>query len=161
MLTARIKIGDDGTYQDTVEGWGLVYLSSDSRLASDIKDFEATQYPEEEGEHILPKTVDAPFDYKVKFFIRTSTRENANAKVAAFNNAISTQDATTKVRTFKKIYFHDEYKKVLIVGYPKPMAEPDKFWRDTRGNALDVVTVELLIRVTTPSECDFNYDSSD
>ena len=69
MLTARIKIGD-GEIKDTRD-YGFVYLDSDKRVGADSKGFESTSYPEEEGEHIIPKTVDAAFDYNVKFFIIT------------------------------------------------------------------------------------------
>lgn len=157
MLKANLKIGS-GQVKDTVDGWGLVYVSADSTLASPVKDFEVTSYPEEEGEHIIPKTVDAPFDYKVKFFIQTSSLENANAKVAAFNAELCT--VTDGVKEFKKVEFYNLYKGVKIVGYPKPISDAETFWRDSLGNALDAVVVEWTIRVTKPSECDFNYDSS-
>ena len=67
MLTVRLKIGS-GNVTDTTT-YGLVYLSADNRVGADIKGFESTSYPEQAGENLMPKTVDAPFDYKISFFI--------------------------------------------------------------------------------------------
>lgn len=154
MLTARIKIGDTGTIADTRD-YGLVYLTADNILGAPTNDFEATVYPEEEGEHVLAKTVDAPFDYKVRFFIKADgSLENANKKIAAFNAQLYSKTGDTK--TFKRVYLYNDYKRVMIAGYPKPISEVEDFWRDTKGNTYDVVTVEWLIRASKPSLCDFN-----
>ena len=156
--TRSISIPDS---QETIK---LVYVSADRRFAAEVKDFDTTTYPEQEGENIIAKTVDAPFDYKVKFYVDVEARSNqgallsnANAKIAAFNALLSTQDNTTKVRTFKQVEFYDLYKKVKIVGYPKPISEATDFWRDSSGKAHDVVVVEWTIRVVKPSLCSFNY----
>ena len=154
MLTARIKIGD-GAIQDT-QVYGLVYLDSDKRLAAPTKGFEATSYPEEEGEHIMPKTVDAAFDYKAKFFIQADSLENANEKIAAFNSELYTQEQDSDVKTFKQVEFYNDYKRHKIVGYPQPIAEATEFWRDRTNQVNDVVVVEWTIRVTKPSLCDFS-----
>lgn len=165
MIRVRLSIGAETAAEaastavytdDKSTAWGgLVYISSDNRFAADVKDYDATSYPEQEGENIIPKTVDAPFDYTVKFYINAEgSLENANQKIAAFNAALYTQDGD--VKTFKKVYFFNDYKKVLIVGYPKPMAAATDFWRDSEGKAHDVVVVEWTIRVTKPSECNFN-----
>ena len=69
MISVRVKIGS-GSIVDTSSTYGLVYIDSDKRVGSPVKGFESTAYPDEEGEHIIPVTVDAPFDYKVKFFIQ-------------------------------------------------------------------------------------------
>lgn len=171
MITVKLKIGS-GQVEDTrsisipdsQEKIKLVYISSDHRLAAEVKDFDTTTYPEQEGENIIPKTVDSPFDYKVKFYVDVDGRNNqgsllsdANAKIAAFNALLSTQDNTTKVRTFKQVEFYNLYKKVKIVGYPKPISEATDFWRDSSGKAHDIVVVEWTIRVVKPSSCDFNY----
>lgn len=156
MLTARIKIGGDDVRDSRY--WGLVYLDSDKALAAPIKGFEETSYPEQEGVNISPKTVDDAFDYKVKFFIQASTLEKANDKIAAFNSALYTQAQGSDVKEFKQVEFYNDYKRHKIVGYPHPIPEADKFWRDTHNPPLvsDVVTVEWLIRVNKPSECDFS-----
>ena len=94
MLRVRIKIGS-GTvvYTDTV--YGLVYLDSDKRMAAPVKALEKTSYPEEEGEHILPKTVDDAFDYKVKFFIDPSHQGGSPASLKTVNATINEfNDAT-------------------------------------------------------------------
>ena len=158
MLRVRIQIGD-GEILDSVEH-SLVYLSADHRFAAETKGFESTSYPEEEGEHVLPKTVDAAFDYKVRFYVRAEgALENANEKIAAFNALLYTQEQDSDVKTFKLVHFYNDYKKVLIVGYPKPISEATDFWRDGSGKAHDIVVVEWVIRVTKPSLCDFNLTS--
>lgn len=155
MLTVRIKIGDGNTQDSTAHG--LVYLSADHTFAAPTKGFESTAYPEEEGEHILNKTVDAPFDYKVKFYVNAEgALENANQKIAAFNALLFTQESGSDTKVFKQVYFYNDYKKVLIVGYPQPISEATDFWRDSKGKTHDVVVVEWTIRVTKPSLCDFN-----
>lgn len=157
MITARINI--DGTVRDT-QYYGLVYLDSDKRLAAPTKGFEATSYPEEEGEHILPKTVDDAFDYVVKFFIRATSVKDANALIDEFNAALYTQGAVGGVKTYKQVTFYNDYKRHKIVGYPQPISEAETFWRDPENQVHDVVVVEWTIRVTKPSLCNFN-DSSD
>lgn len=157
MLRVRIKIGgEDGAVIHDSTDYGLIYISADNRFAPDTKGFETTSYPEEEGEHILPKTVDDAFDYKVKFCIDASGGvESANAKIAAFNNLLYELDDAGN-RVYKEVYFYNDYKKVLIVGYPSPISNAETFWRDSKGEAIDVVVVEWNIRVTTPSKCNFN-----
>ena len=158
MLTARIKIGG-GNIVDTYETYGFVYLDSDKRVGPESKGFETVAYPEEEGEHILPKTVDAAFDYKVKFFIQADSLENANDKIAAFNAALYTQDEGSDTKVYKQVEFYNDYKRHKIVGYPKPIAEAEDFWRDRKNQVNDVVIIEWTIRVTKPSLCDYNLTS--
>ena len=154
MITVRLKIGD-GEIKDT-QDYGLVYLDSDKRVGPDSKGFESTQYPEEEGEHIIPKTVDAAFDYKVKFFIQADSIDNANEKIAAFNAMMYTKDPGSSVKTYKQVEFYNDYKRHKIVGYPMPISEATDFWRDKTNQINDVVIVEWTIRVTKPSLCDFS-----
>lgn len=154
MLTARLKIGTD-EIRDT-QFFGLVYLDSDKVLAAPTKGFESTSYPEEEGEHALPKTVDAAFDYKVKFFIQATSLQNANAIVSAFNESLYSQEEGSDIKTYKQVEFYNDYKRHKIVGYPQPIAEATQFWRDPRNIVTDVVVVEWTIRVTKPSLCDFS-----
>lgn len=159
MLKARIKIGD-GEVVDTFLGYGLVYLDSDKRTAAPSKGFESTSYPEDEGTHIIPKTVDDAFEYKVKFFIQASSLENANEKIVAFNNALydyvlDENDQPTDVKEYKQVEFYNDYKRHKIVGYPEPISEPTEFWRDPKNQVNDVVVVEWTIRVNKPSLCDF------
>lgn len=156
MIKAKIKIGS-GSVVYTDEAYGLVYLDSDKRTAAPIKGFEKTAYPEEEGEHLLPDTVDDAFDYKVKFFIQATSLANANAKVKAFNDAILPLNQTTGIRTAAQVEFYNLYKRNKIVGYCQPLAEPTEFWRDPSSQVNDVVVVELTIHVPKPSLCDFNY----
>lgn len=155
MITARIRIGDTGDPVDT-QSYGLVYVSSDSILGAPSKGFESTSYPEQEGENINPKTVDAAFDYTVKFFIKADDLLNANSIIKAFNDSLFTQAEGSDVKEYKRVYFYNDYKRVLIVGYPSPIQEATNFWRDTKGDVHDVVVVDFKIRVDQPHLCNFN-----
>lgn len=154
MIKVRLQIGD-GEILDTIDGYGLVYLSADSRFAAPIKEFEKTSYPEEEGEHILAKTVSDAFDYKVTWFIKADgSLNNANEIISRFNSLLYTQEGD--VKSFNRVKFYNDYKRVKIVGIPSPIQEATEFWRDARGKQHDVVCVEWTIRVDRPSLCDFN-----
>lgn len=160
MITARIKIGD-GSIVDT-QTYGLVYLDSDKRVGAPTKGFESTSYPEEEGEHILAKTVDAAFDYKVKFFIQASSLKDVNKRIEEFNEllyTVETGSGTGDVKVFKQVEFYNDYKRHKIVGYAQPMAEAEDYWRDPKNQVNDVAVVELTIRVNKPSLCDFALSS--
>lgn len=165
MITVRLKIGEEGAIQETNAAFGLVYVSSDNRFSAPVKEYESVTYPEEEGEHIIEKTVYAPFEYTVKFYINAEETNssgtllsNANKKIRDFNSQIFTEDETTHTLIPEKVYFYNDYKKVLIVGYPLPMEEATDFWRDSTGKAHDIVVSEWKIRVTKPSECNFNLE---
>ena len=157
MIKVRLQIGD-GPIENTSDKHSLVYLSSDTFFSAPLRSFESSKYPEQDGENIHPATVYEPFDYKVKFFVQAEPGlNNANQKIAAFNNLLYTKDASG-LKTFKRVIFYNDYKKVKIVGYPSLIKEAteDDFWRDSRGNVADVVCVEWSIRVDKPQECDFN-----
>ena len=154
MLTVRLKIGD-GAVSDT-QTYGLVYLDSDKVTGAPSKGFESTSYPEEEGEHIIPKTVDAAFDYKVKFFIQADSLQNANEKIEAFNALLYTQASGSDTKVYNQVEFYNDYKRHKIVGYPQPIAEAQEFWRDRTNQLNDIIVVEWTIRVTKPSLCDFS-----
>lgn len=152
MITVRLKIGS-GSIVDT-QTLGLIYLDSDKRTGAPSKGFESTSYPEEEGEHIIPKTVDAAFDYKVKFFVQGTSLEDANAKIDAFNQSLYTKSGD--VKTYYPVEFYNDYKRHKIVGYPSEIAEATDFWRDRTNQVNDVIVVEWTIRVNKPSLCDFS-----
>ena len=153
MIKVRLQIGS-GSVVDTETQYGFIYLDSDKRVGPSSKGFEKTSYPEEEGEHILPKTVDDAFDYKVKFFVQATSLASANAKISAFNAALYTKSGD--VKTYNQVTFYNDYKRHKIVGYPSEIAEAEEFWRDRKNQVNDVVVVEWTIRVTKPSLCDFN-----
>ena len=160
MIRVRLKIGDGETV-DTETAYGLVYLDSDKRVGPESKGFESTSYPEDEGEHIIPKTVDAAYDYKVKFFIQATSLKNANDRIAEFNALLySYASQTSKVKVFKKVEFYNYYKRHKIVGYPMEISEATDFWRDRSNQLQDIVIVELTIRVTQPSLCSYNLTAS-
>lgn len=153
MIKVRLQI-EDGEILDTETAYGFVYLDSDKRVGAPSKGFEKTSYPEEEGEHILPKTVDDAFDYKVKFFIQASSLKNANDRIADFNALLYTKSGD--VKTYKQVTFYNDYKRHKIVGYPSEISEAQDFWRDRTNQLNDIIIVEWTIRVNKPSLCDFN-----
>ena len=154
MIRVRLQIGD-GDVLDTIDSYGLVYVSADKRFEAPLKEIEKSSYPEQEGENSLDKTVRDAFDYKVVWFIKTDgTIVNANRIIASFNSRLYTQDGD--IMTFKQVKLYDDYKKVLIVGRPSLISEATEFWRDANGKQHDVVCVEWIIRVSKPSSCDFN-----
>jgi hypothetical protein len=138
-----------------MDGYGLVYVSSDNRFEAPIKEFEKTSYPEQEGENIIAKTVSDAFDYKVVWFIKADgSLNNANKIISQFNSLLYTQEGD--VKSFKRVTFYNDYKKVKIVGIPSLIQEATEFWRDANGTQHDVVCVEWEIRVSRPRLCDFN-----
>ena len=155
MIRVRLKIGNNAIL-DTIDGYGMVYVSSDHRFEAPLKEFEKTSYPEEEGEHILAKTVSDAFDYKTTWFIKADgSLDNANIVIKRFNALLYNQ-IKSDVKEFKQVAFYNDYKKVKIVGTPTLIQEATEFWRDARGKQHDVVCVEWVIRVSKPSLCDFN-----
>lgn len=154
MITVRLKIGD-GEIVDT-QTFGFIYLDSDKRVGAESKGFEATAYPEEEGEHILPKAADDAFDYKVKFFIQATSLKDANQLITEFNESLHDTPDELGLKTYNQVTFYNDYKRHKIVGYPSEIPEATDFWRDHRNQVEDIVIVEWTIRVTKPSLCDFN-----
>lgn len=159
MIKVRLQIGSGSVY-DTETQYGFIYLDSDKRVGAPSKGFEATSYPEEEGEHILPKSVDAAFDYKVKFFIQATSLASANAKIVAFNTALHGTADSKGLKEYYPVTFYNDYKRHKIVGYPTEIAEAQEFWRDKSNQINDVVVVEWTIRVNQPSLCDFNLTTT-
>ena len=153
MIKVRLAIGQ-GKILDTIDAYGLIYVSADRRFEAPLKEVEKTSYPEQEGENSLDKTVRDAFDYKVTWFIKAEgSTVNANRVIRSFNSMLYTQQGN--VLTFKQVSLYDDYKKVLIVGRPSLISEATEFWRDANGKQHDVVCVEWTIRVTKPSLCDF------
>ena len=158
MIKVRLQIGD-GDIVDTIDGYGLVYLSSDNVFQAPLKAFATTNYAEENGEHSSNKTTLDAFDYKVEFLVRANGKvENANATIANFNSLLYTQEKNSDIKVFKEVSFYNDYKKVLIVGRPSLINEAREFWRDANGLCHDVVKVEWVIRVSNPSKCNFNLE---
>lgn len=154
MIKVRLQISN-GDILDTIDGYGLVYVSSDNRFEAPIKEFEKTSYPEQEGENIIAKTVSDAFDYKVVWFIKADgSLNNANKIISQFNSLLYTQ--VGDVKSFNRVTFYNDYKKVKIVGIPSLIQEATEFWRDANGTQHDVVCVEWEIRVSMPRLCDFN-----
>lgn len=162
MIKVRIKIGD-GEIADTFSKWGFIYIDADERTEAPIKSRETTSYAEEAGEHIDPRTVQDAFDYTVKFLIECPNKdlENANAKIAAFNQALYTKSPDSDIRTYHEVTFYNDYNRIKIVGLAEPIAQPTDFFRKQDGSALDCAQVELKIRVSNPGKCDFDLTEND
>lgn len=159
MIKSRIKIGDGDIY-DFESLFGFIQVSSDNIFGAPVKPFEQTSYPEKAGVNILPLTVEDTFEYKATFFISAKGGfETANWKIEEFNNAVT--EEVNGIKHIKQITFYNDYKKVKIVGYPTPISNATEFWRDSSGKLHDVVCVELVIKVTNPSLCNFNLDNED
>lgn len=157
MIKVRLQI-DNGDILDTIDGYGLVYVSSDHRFEAPIKEFDKTSYPEQEGENIIAKTVSDVFDYKVKWFVKADgSLGNANKVIANFNKLLYTT-TDGNIKTFKQVVFYNDYKKVKISGTPSLIQEATEFWRDANGKQHDVVCVEWTIRVSKPKLCNFNLE---
>lgn len=154
MIRVRLQIGN-GEILDTIDSFGLVYVSSDHRFEAPIKEFEKSSYPEQEGENIIAQSVSDAFDYKVTWFIKADGQiYNANFFIGRFNSMLYTQQ--NDIKSFRQVTFYNDYKKVKIVGTPSLIQEATEFWRDANGIQHDVVCVEWVIRVSKPSLCDFN-----
>lgn len=154
MIRVRLQIGD-GKIFDTYDAHRLMYVSSDTLFEAPLKEMEKTTYPELEGEYIIAKTVSDAFDYKVAWFIKADgSLNNANEIISRFNSLLYTQEGD--VKSFNRVTFYNDYKKVKIVGIPSPIQKATEFWRDASGKQHDVVCVEWVIRVRRPSLCDFN-----
>ena len=153
MIRVRLQI-NDRAIRDTIDGYGLIYVSSDHRFEAPIKEFDKTSYPEQEGENIITKSVSDAFDYKVTWFVKADGNlGNANMVIKRFNSLLYTTGGD--IKTFKQVTFFNSYKKVVIVGTPSLIQEATEFWRDANGIQHDVVCVEWTIRVSKPSLCTF------
>jgi hypothetical protein len=151
MIQTDIHIAG-GSKVDTYTQYGLLYISADNRLDAPYKEMDKTTYPEEDGEHVYPLAVKDAFDYKITFLVEGKTLDSINSRISTFNSAIITAGGM-----FKKVTFYNYDRKVKIVGYPKPLAEAKDFWYTSLKNKTQSAMVEFTIRVTDPTECDFNY----
>lgn len=159
MINARLQIGN-GEIKDLYATYGLVYLASDNRFAAPTKGFATSTYAEQSGENIDPRTVDDAFDYKISLLVEAPNKnlENANEVIRKFNELMYSQGDDSNIKTFKTFTFYNDYKRVVITGIPSPISEANKddFFRDKYGNVHDAVVVELTLRVTDPTICNFS-----
>ncbi len=156
MMTCRIQI-EDGEIRDSFEGWGLIFIDSDTRTAAPEKGRAKTSYIGEPGEHEDPRTVEDAFDYWVGFAISTpnSDLENANVKIKAFNDAMR-ETLEGGVKRCRRLTLYNDRMRVKVTGTPEPIAEPEDFYRRQDGSRMDCVEVKLNIRVTDPRLCDWS-----
>lgn len=161
MIRSKIQIEGEEV-QDFYEAYGFIYMDADERTAPDEHACEVSTYAEQAGENIDPRTVDAPFDYTVKFLVEAPNKdlENVNAKIAAFNDAIREWVGDgTDVKRKREIVFYNLLNRVKIVGFPDLIAEPTEVYHSNRYGELDFAVVELKIHVSAPGACDFNLNT--
>ena len=151
IIRVKIQIGDAAA-ADSLDQWGLTYVSSDNIFGAPIKERESVSYAEQNGECLDRRAVMAPFDYKVTFAILGDTRSSANTKIKRFNQAMI-ESTVGDVMTFHRIKILNPYKGTLICGIPQPISEAKSYWRDDLG----CVVADLKIRVDKPQLCDFDY----
>lgn len=151
----RIKIGD-GAIEDTFTAHKLIYIDADNRTEAPLKAHDSTSHLGGAGEHTDPRTVQDAFDYKATFIIdgQDTDLKNVNAVVAAFNRKLYTQTEGSAIRRYKEVTFYNDFRRVKIVGLPKPIAEPKEMKRSRNG--YDFAEVEFIIHVSDPTKCDFN-----
>lgn len=161
MIRSRIQI-EDGEIWDFQERFGFIYLDADERTAADEKEDAVSSYAGEAGEHRDGRTVEAPFDYKVKFLVEAKNSDvaNVNVLIYTFNDAIrESVDGTSDVKRKKEITFYNDYNGVMIVGYPEVVSVPEEVYHSRVYGDLDFAVIELKIRVSDPRKCIFNLQS--
>ncbi|MCM1295793.1 MAG: hypothetical protein NC311_09655 [Muribaculaceae bacterium] len=146
---------------DVQSVFGFIYADADERTAPDEKEDAVSNYAEQPGENRDGRVVDAPFDYTVIFVVEAPNKDltNANAKISDFNNRIRGRIDDTDIKRKKEITFYNYLNRVKIVGYPDVIAKPTKVWHSDVYGELDYAKIELKIRVTDPSKCDFNLST--
>lgn len=162
MMRADIQI-ENGERQDTRDAFGLTYLSSDKLLAAPVRAYEATSYAEQAGENIDPRTTEEAFDFKITFCTesidpRVSMRRTSTL-IKKINDALFSRTQGGDIMTARKVTIYDYPRNRVIVGYPKPITEPeDDQYFISRSQEFAVVSLNL--RVTNPNECDFDWEES-
>lgn len=157
MIKSLIQI-ENGNIVDFMKQYGFIYVDSDDRVAPDEKEDAVSSYPEESGEHRDGRVVYAPFDYTAKFIIEAPNKDlfNVNSKISTFNNAIRQTIPGSDVTRMREISFYNLLNRVKIVGYPALISTPIDVYRSNRIGELDYAVVELKIRVSDPTKCDFD-----
>lgn len=154
MINVRIKIGN-GAIEDTFTAHKLIYMDADNRTEAPIKKRDVSSYVEQAGDNTDPRTVQDAFDYKVQFIIDGQDKDlkRVNSIIAAFNKKLYTQPANSDIRTYKEVTFYNDFKPCKIVGLPEPIAECKEFKK--LRNGYEFAEVELVIRVSDPTKCNF------
>lgn len=161
MITARIRI-EDGEILDTYEGWGFICMGNgddkEHRFSPPEKKRDTSSYAEQAGANVDPRTVWDEFDYKIEFLIDTPNRNrvNANAKIAAWNNAVREKIPGSDIMRCKTVTLYDDRMRSKIVGIPEIIDTPKDFYRRQDGCAMDCVRIVLTIHVSNPNLCEFN-----
>lgn len=159
-MRADIQI-DNGERQDTRDAFGLIYLSSDKWLAAPTRAYTASSYAEEAGEHIDNRTTEEAYDYKITFLVEVFSKQindgiHVNTRIAQLNNAMFAKSADSDILTARQVTIYDLTKHRKIVGFPKRISEPKDeniFYYKNQ----ELAVIELSLRVTDPTLCDFDY----
>lgn len=156
MIESRIQI-ENGEIWDFYKKFRFIYMDADERTAPNEKEDAVSSYAEQAGENRDGRTVDAPFDYMVKFLVEAPNKDltNVNVKVNDFNRAVREKLPDSDVKRKKEIAFYNLLNRVKIVGTCEPIAEPTEVYHSNRYGELDFAVVELKIRVSDPRKCDF------
>lgn len=156
LIPSKIQI-EGGEVRNFYEAYGFIYMDADERTAPDEKEDAASSYAEESGEHRDGRTVYAPFDYTARFLVEAPNKDlaNVNARINAFNRAIRERAEGSDVMRKREIAFYNLHNRVKIVGYPELIAVPTEVWHSGSYGATDYAEVELKIRVSDPTKCDF------
>ncbi len=159
MIKSLIQI-EGGEVWDFYEKFGFIYMDADERTAPDEKEDAVSSYAEDPGEHRDGRTVDAPFDYTVRFIVEAegSDADNVNKKIAAFNDAVREIIPDGGVKRKREIAFYNLNNRCKIVGTAEVIAVPKEAQYAHRAGLTDYADVELKIRVSDPSKCDFAID---
>lgn len=156
MIRSLIQI-ENGVVRDFYDAFGFIYLDADERTAPDEKEDASTSYAEQTGENRDGRTVDAAFDYTASFLVEAPNKDttNVNLKIKEFNQAIREQTSGSNIKRKREIAFYNLLNRVKIVGTCEPIAEPKSVYHSNRYGELDYAQIELKIRVSDPSKCDF------
>lgn len=153
MIRARIQIGKGEIY-DAYDKYGFVYLDADERTAPDIQDYTTTKYVEDSVEFIDTRTIEVPFDYKVKFLVEAPNGnfKSVNNKIDDFNKLLFNRGQGGMLYA-QKVTLYNDLNRVKIVGYPKPVSEPTEVYHTGSYGGSDWIAFELTIHVANPKEC--------
>lgn len=156
MIRSKIQI-ENGEVQDFFDAFGFIYLDADERTAPDEKEDAVSNYAEQEGENRDGRTVDAAFDYTARFLVEAngSDSDNINKKIAVFNRAMRKSIPGSDVKRKREIAFYNLNNRCKIVGFAEAVAVPKEAQYARKAGLPEYADIELKIRVTTPSKCDF------
>jgi len=137
---------------ESLEDLGFHLMESPDMLAAPIREYEAEEYPERDGEFIYPHTSSKPFDYTCKF-LYMGTLDEAKTMVHSLWSAFFAEPSTQGgVRQARLITLVNHYKQDVVGGYAKEM--PGEEYIEQYRDGLWIFN--LTIHVSDPSLCSFS-----